>query len=403
MDKKLVFQCDIMHEDLSVSKAYAGLSLPATHYELLDAIERAHLDDGAKPYIELLEYTKFPFLAPYLEDGNDLYALNALAEKLATLEEWQIDAFEGLLLMEDQKREPYGLPRIYDLAASAKEGACQVLYNVKTDAELGDFYAFNGFLPELNDLPDSVYKLLDFAKVGKDMRSGEGGVFLRHATGYVTQTGDLAEEFKTLDLTPKLPDYTMLLEVGVMDSGESIMLKLPLSRGELEAVPDRFEARGWCDLTWRCADCRIPSLCDAVNMCDNIVFINLAAKLLSELSDKQLRCCKALTEATKAHWLEEAVELMEHIEEYFCTPKFDTPEAVARDELVFMLGEGEAELAFPYVNLQGYGQKLMEAHNQVMTAYGVVEREDKQPIQTMQAQQQRQAQPTMGGMEMMQM
>ena len=76
-----------MHEDSSVSKAYASLSLPATPYELRDAIERAHLDDGAEPYIEIMDHTGFPFLEPYLEDGNDLYALNALAEKLATLED----------------------------------------------------------------------------------------------------------------------------------------------------------------------------------------------------------------------------------------------------------------------------------------------------------------------------
>lgn len=403
MDKKPVFQCDLMHEDLSVSKAYAGLSLPATPYELLDAIERAHLDDGAKPYIEILDHTRFPFLKPYLEDGNDLYALNALAEKLAALEEWQIDAFEGLLLMEDQKREPYGMPRIYDLAASAREGACQVLYNVKTDAELGDFYAFNGFLPELNDLPDSVYKLLDFAKVGKDMRSGEGGVFLRHATGYVTQTGDLAEEFKTLDLTPKLPDYTMLLEVGVMDSGESVMLKLPLSRGELEAVPDRFDARGWCELTWRCADCRIPSLCDAISTTDNIVFINYAAMQLAEIPEEQLRGCKALIEAVSIRDLTDATMILDQRDEYVFSQQYGSPEALARGELKRVMGEENAELAIPYMDLPSYGQKLMEAHNQVMTAYGVVEREDKQPIQTMRAQQQRQAQPTMGGMEMMQM
>ena len=253
-----------MHEDSSVSKAYASLSLPATPYELRDAIERAHLDDGAEPYIEIMDHTGFPFLEPYLEDGNDLYALNALAEKLATLEPWQIDVFEGLLLMEDQKQKPYGLPRIYDLAASAKEGACQVLYNVRTDAELGDFYAFNGFVPEVENLSDTVYELLDMEKIGKKMREGECGVFLRHATGYVTQTGDLIEEFKTLDLTPKVPDYAVLLEVGLPCRGDPILLKLPCSRNDLEAVPKHFEARGWCDLTWRCADCRIPSLCDAV-------------------------------------------------------------------------------------------------------------------------------------------
>jgi len=401
LDKKVIFQCDVIHEDFSVSKAYAGLFLPATPYELQDAIERARLDDGAEPYIEVLDCTQFPFLEPYLEDARDIRLLNALAEKLASLEDWQLSAFEGLMLMEEQKKEDFGLPRIYDLASSAKADACQVLFNVKTDAELGDFYAFNGFLPELNDLPENVYKLLDMKQIGENMRTGEGGVFLRYASGYVTQVGDMVEEFKDLDLTPRTPDYTVLLEVGVPDRGDTVMLELPISRAELEAVPDRFEARGWCDLTWRCADCRIPSLCDAVSTSDNIVFINLAAKQLAELSDEQARCCKALMEATQANGLENAVDLMEHIEEYVFTPQFDSPEAVARSELIVSLGEAEADLAIPFVDLQGYGQKLMEAHNQAMTAYGMVEREDKQPIQTVR-ERQSQAPLTIGGMEAMQ-
>ena len=402
MDKKIVFQGDLMHRQSAVSEAYAELTLPATPYELRDAIERAHLDDGAEMFIELTDYTDFPFLEPYLEDVNDLYALNTLAEKLASLEDWQISAFEGLMLMEEQKKEDFGLSRIYDLAASAKADACQALFNVKTDAELGDFYAFNGFLPELDKLPEDVYKLLDMEKIGEKMRTGEGGVFLRYACGYVTQAGDLVEEFRNLDLTPKTPDYTVLLEVGVPDRGDTVMLKFPLSREELEAVPDRFEARGWSDLTWRCADCRIPSLCDAVSTSDNIVFINLAAKQLAELSDEQARCCKALMEASQASGLEDAVDLMEHIEEYVFTPQLDSPEAVARSELTFSLGEAEAELALPYMNLTGYGRRLLEAHGQAMTAYGMVEREDKQPILNAR-ENQSQTPPTMGGMEVMRM
>ena len=276
---KVIFTIDLTHKQFELGETCADLVLPATYYELRDAIERTHLDDGAEKLIEITDHTKFPFLAPYLEDCGDLYALNALAEKLATLDEWQIDALEGLVLMEEQKQEKFGLPRIYDLAASAKEGACQVLYNVQSDAELGDFYAFNGFVPEVENIPDAVYELLDMEKIGKKMREGECGVFLRHAAGYVTQTGDLVEEFKTLDLTPKVPDYAVLLEVGLPCRGDPILLKLPCSRNDLEAVPKHFEARGWCDLTWRCADCRIPSLCDAVSMTDNIVFINFAVTI----------------------------------------------------------------------------------------------------------------------------
>ena len=181
MDKRIVFTGDLMHMASAVDEAIAELTLPAMPWALQDAIERAHLDDGEPMYIDLADYTDFPYLEPYLEDANDLHALNALAEKLATLEPWQVDALEGLVLMEKEKHEPFGLPRIYDLAASA--GECQVLYEATSDEALGRFYVDNGFVPETENLPEALYELLDYAKIGKEMRQGEGGVFLRYGSG----------------------------------------------------------------------------------------------------------------------------------------------------------------------------------------------------------------------------
>lgn len=395
MDKNIVFQGELIN---TTDNNYTEFCLPSTCYELQDTLERARLDKDGKTRIDMTDYTRFRFLRPFLAELNNLYELNALAEKLAQMESWKVDAFEGLLLMECNKQEQISLSRIYDLASSA--GECQVLYDARTDEELGHFYVENGFVPETDNLPDAIYELLDYRKIGKQMRVGEGGVFLQHGSGYVTQVGDLKEEFKMLDLTPKQPDYTVLLEVGLPDRADPMLLKLPASRKTLEDVPKRFEARGWCDLTWRCADCRIPSLCDAISTTDNIVFINYAAIQLAEIPKDQLKGCKALLEATQFRDLTDATMILDQRDEYVFSPQYDSPEALAKDELKRMMGDENAELAIPHLNLYRYGETLMEAHKQVMTAYGVIGRHDRQPIQTMQ-EQHWQTQPTLGGMEMM--
>jgi len=396
--ERIVFRADLMHMASAVDEAIAELTLPAMPWALQDAIERAHLDDGEPMYIDLADYTDFPYLEPYLEDANDLYALNALTEKLAALEPWQMDALEGLVPMEKEKHEPFGLPRIYDLAASA--GECQVLYEATSDETLGRFYVDNGFIPSMTELPESIYEVLDYRKIGEEMRQGEGGVFLRYGSGYVTQVGELKEEYKTLDLTPKEPEYSVLLEVAVPDMDRRELVRLPCGKEELSAVPERLGVTGWHELSWRCADCRIPALRDAFSTTDNIAFIHLAARQLAEIPKERIKGVKAILEAVQFRDLNEAVALLDRAGEYIFTPKFDTPAAVARRELVFMLGEEDAALAFPYVNLSGYGQKLMEAHNQVMTAYGVVERADNQPVRTAPEQQGEQRQEAWGGMEM---
>ena len=394
MDERIVFRCDLMHMASSVDETIAELTLPAVPYALRDAIERAHLDDGEPMYIDLTDYTEFPFLEPYLEDASDLYALNALAEKLASLEPWQIDAFEGLLLVEGKKAEPESRPSIYDLAASA--GECQVLYDVKTDEELGRFYVNNGFVPETEDLPDALYELLDYAKIGETMRKGEGGVFLRYGSGYVTQVGDLKEEFKTLELTPKAPDYSVLLEVAVPDTDRKEMLSLPCGREGLDSLLDRLEVNGWSELTWRCADCRVPDLRDAFSLTDNILYANSVVRQLAELPDEDVTKLKGLVKVLPMGSLEKAVSLMDHLGEYGMMD-CRSPEELAGYILEDSMSEEELALLLPHLDCKSYVNAVIQRSGAELTPYGLLYRSDGQPVLR---QEQKQSQMEHGGMEM---
>ncbi len=394
MAERIVFRADLMHMASAVDEAIAELTLPAMPYALRDAMERAHLDDGEPMYIDLTDYTYFPFLEPYLEDANDLYALNALAEKLASLEPWQVDAFEGLLLMEGGKPEPATHPQIYDLAASA--GECQVLYEARSDEELGRFYVDNGFVPETEDLPEALYALLDYDKIGKKMREGEGGVFLRYGSGYVTQVGELREEFKTLELAPKAPDYSALLEVAVPDTNRKEMLSLPCGKEGLDSLLDRLEVNGWSELTWRCADCLVPDLRDAFSMTDNILCANSAAKQLAGLSDEDVTKLKGLMKVLPVGALEDAAPLMDHLDEYGMMD-CRSPEELAQYILEDSLGEEDLALLLPHLDCESYTKAVIQQSGAELTPYGVLYRGDGQAVI---CQEQKQTQPEHSGMEM---
>ena len=62
--ERIVFRADLMHMASAVDEAIAELTLPAMPYALRDAMERARLDDGEPMYIDLTDYTDFPFLEP---------------------------------------------------------------------------------------------------------------------------------------------------------------------------------------------------------------------------------------------------------------------------------------------------------------------------------------------------
>jgi hypothetical protein len=384
LDKTPVLTIWLSHKYIGESDAYAEFRLPATDYELQEALKRADLREGDEAYCEILEYTRFPYLEYFLEGTEDLYGLNALAKKLGALEDWQADAFEGLVLMEEAKGESVGIPRLYDLAASTE--ACQVLYAVKNDEELGHFYVDNDFVPEMEDIPEALYKFLDYAKIGKEYREGEGGVFLRRGSGYVTQTGDLKEEFKYLDLTPKEPDYAVLLEVAVPDTEVSVMLKLPCEPAELESVLSQIGAENWEDLCWRCADCRAPSLADAFTTADSIFLINDTAELLESLPDEALEKLKGLSNALGITRLEDVTRLIGRLEDYRLVETYSNPVELARHILDGPLQPGEVGVLLSHLDCRGFTEDILKRDGMALTPNGLLERKDGEPLVPKQTQ-----------------
>lgn len=161
------------------SDAYAKLDLPARPWELLDALDKLHLQEGDRLYLEIDDYYDFEELATVLQDQEDSLAeLNDLAERLTRLSDVQCAALQGLIQIETAKSGgEISVSRLRDLTESAD--CCHVVPEALNDSQLGRFYAENGFVPEVEGLSDTVFELLDFAATGLRARKEEGGVFTR--------------------------------------------------------------------------------------------------------------------------------------------------------------------------------------------------------------------------------
>ena len=175
---KKVFAVYLAKEDVPNSEAYATLELPASPWELWDAMEKVRLKDGEALYMEIDDYYAFEYLAPHLEELDiSLNELNDLAARLATLDEVQGIAFEGLFSMEVQRKVNANggvitMQDMRDLAVSAKTD-CYHAVDAADDAQLGRFYAENEFIPELDGVSNEVFEMLDFAGIGRMMRCSE--------------------------------------------------------------------------------------------------------------------------------------------------------------------------------------------------------------------------------------
>ena len=373
--------------------AYAEARLPLTPYELLDTLDRLRMAPEDEPRWGVCEYLDHSELRDRFGSGS-FYALNALCTKLAEMTAWEHTAFEGLVeAQKHRSAEAIPLDTLIDFAYGARQ--CHVV-PARTDAELGRFYVDNGFVPEADALPDEVVKLLDFAKIGRESRLGEGGAFA--GDGYVVPA-EVAEVHKELDFTPRKPDYAVLVELTAADPNRRATLPLPAPPAELDAALDRAGAAGWNEVSYRCLDCRVPALCGAITDAGNIAHANRAAEALDRLPEDKLLTYKAVLEATGIAALDRALDVARHIDEYSLAPEQDSYEAVARRELRASLGEREAQALLPNIDLYRYGQALQEREQFALTGYGRVQRVDCQPLL---AQALREQQLARGAMTMQQ-
>ena len=371
---------------------YVTLELPADPYTVLDAWERLRPAPDTRVEWEMEDYGEFPILFPSLQSGEGFPALNALAERLVSLSEQQRTAFEGLVRLESRRSGVIPLHMFAALAEQAEH--CQVVPEATDDASLGRIYAANGSIPEVKDVPDRVFELLDFQLLGRRVRQSEGGIFTRQ--GYVVPDGNWKPaEGQEPRSAPEAPTSFFRLELQLGE--ERAELTLPAGQ-ELVEVRDQMDAVGISNCTVTAFHSRVPQLPAAWATPEQLDTLNCLAIRLTVLEDREplkLIKYKAVLEASPPTSLEDAMALTERLDAYNLNWAAASPEDVARGELRRSMGEENADLLCRYLNLYGYGEALIQRYGGELTDYGLLTRVDGQPVQNPLPPQ-----PKLGGMEM---
>ena len=82
MDKK-IFHVYLAKEGVPNNESYAKLDLPASPWEVVDALDKVRLNEGEQLYMEIEDYDAFEYLSPHL-DGLAI-SLNELNDFAALL------------------------------------------------------------------------------------------------------------------------------------------------------------------------------------------------------------------------------------------------------------------------------------------------------------------------------
>lgn len=385
---KRILRVYLAKNDTPYSAAYAKLELPASPWELWDAMEKVRLQTDDILYMEIEDYYAFEYLSPHL-DGLEisLNELNDLAAQFAALDEVQEIAFEGLFSMEVQRKVNANggvitLQDLRDLAVSAKTD-CYHVVDAADDAQLGRFYAENEFIPELDGVSDAVFKMLDFAGIGRMMRCSENGVFVGNL--YVLQDGELTTAPPVQKTLPEKPGYLFRLTLGLhpdIGDAHTVTLDLPAAEAELLDAQEQLGVEGWEGVTVIDYDGIIPYAAEFTDLPMELEEFNAFTKAARDIPRAEVPKLKALLEQFKVQDIETAMLLTEHLADYILMPNLSSPQEAAIDELNFTMDAHSAELLLPHVNLFTYGNEIIKDDNAALTSYGLLHREDYQPMQT---------------------
>ena len=385
---KKIFEVYLAKEDVPNNEAYAKLDLPASPWELWDAMEKVRLNEGEQLYMEIEDYEAFGYLAPYL-DGLDisLIELNDLAALLSPLDEVQEAAFEGLFSMEVQRKVNANggvitLQDLRDLAVSARTD-CYHVVDAADDAQLGRFYAENDFVPELDGVSNEVFEMLDFAGIGRMMRCSENGVFV--GSLYVLRDGELTTAPPVQKTLPEKPGYLFRLTLGLCpDFGgdRTAVLDLPASEEALTAAQEQLDTLNWENTVVLNYDGILPNAAVFADLPSELEEFNAFTKAARDIPRSELSKLKALLEQFEVQDIETALFLTEHLADYILTPEISSPQETAIDQLHFMTDDHSAELLLSHVNLYAYGCDLIKEDNATLSPYGLLRRADYQPMLT---------------------
>ena len=353
------------------------LTFPVSRYEMIDAFEQIHTKSPGDVYWQVDEFYCFDYLAPHLDESMSIFEFNALTEQLSKLGAWQETALAGLLQMQEQKNN--GVITAQELLTLAyNTDCCQVLADVHTDEELGRFYVENGFREDLDALPERLYELLDYAKIGRQMREAENGVFIR--SGYVIQM----EELNPLPDVQPQREISYMIRLTLMNhenEQKTAVLDLPATEQRLLEVQEELDAPEWFDAQFTGCDAIVPQLNGMLTDVEDLPRINELAQALQELkASGQLTKFKAVVSATKCESLDDVFDRLEKLPQYCFETKIRDSDALVRDELEFVLGGRDADLIYKHLSREAYAEDVLKQYGAEITPYGMVNREDFGPL-----------------------
>lgn len=344
------------------------LHLPATQEEFIDAFDRARAFD-TKYYIDLRE-CRCRFFWDALPEAPELFELNHLAERIASLDYNEILFFEAMVKME---KNPPDMARLINLTYNLDN--C-VITRASSLWELGRFAIDNNFFPELEAFPKEDYRYLNFKALGQRFQDEQGGVFVG---GCFIANLAREDEIKTpYSGNPPVPNLKqshilrLFLECSP-ENGRAVWLNLPANNYDMEQTAKQLGWENLADRGFICCRSSIPKLDKALTGNKNIYELNDFAEHLASLRDQgELPKYKAALEITNCADLSDLITLAENLNNYEFYPEIVSEYDYGEWELLGQYKLDHTSPGMEHFDFAVFGRERMKQNGVVSTPYGMI-------------------------------
>ena len=416
---KKMFEVEIRNNGPKGYETAVSLRMPATWSEFHDALQKARIKDGRSCGNELL-YVGYDGLQRGMIGRNiNLYDLNLLAQRLTALTPEENTGMETLLAMEwSRHRGSVSLEHLINLTYNTD--VCCLAPQVSNFQELG------AFLYESEMLSKEAMALLDTTEEGSEFRASllklmaeqhkedHGGVFTKR--GYAELGGEIKPIYmyqpgETIYFHRSGAPVVLEVRKGFFndpqyDNDNTAILNLPAIDKDIWQAVEAVDAASVEECVFRCTDCLIPSLRDAIDEALEDGGLDQVREFAGQLAQKERTWgaaefirYKALLAASGQPSLGNAAQLLEEAEQYELLPEvaetWDYVELMAREKYPDLPPE-----LFQTPQAANVGRTMLEEGNATITDYGLLRWKDGQPLPsfTQEHQSEEVSSPQMVGM-----
>lgn len=324
---------------------FGSLQLPATEYEIRDALQkmRASKDVLAPREYSIYNCEIIPQLNEVRLDSASLDELNFFAKRLISLNEDERNIIKGIAtkVIPTDEDEIVSIRDLINMTYGT--GIVSVVSNVTNDEQLGEFVIENELQDEIVLVPEGATHLLDKEKIGRIQRAADGGVYV----GNLYVCADHFEMPKVYDgiTLPEVepePWFAFRLLVAEPPQGDepnveaAEWITLPMTLKEMREFATRHHVDSITDCVYYDFESSVPQITSEwFTSMEDIKTLNDIAKRMAEMSPEDQVKFKAALEAEKPFGvtLADMEDIASNLDQYEMSTQSDTPGAFFKEYL----------------------------------------------------------------------